>query len=224
MLIKELEGLKFPDEFIIKFFFKEELHKMTGKVLELGCANGNNLNLFYQYGYDVIGIDINGQSIAMANKNFGRLKERLNLSNSFCFIENNITEIDKLLDSKSFDIVLFPSVLYYLKSSEIATVLNSISSKKLVKNGGHIFIRMRSIRDYRYNRGNKIGENEFVLSIKETGEEGLINTFFYESELVKLLKSFCDFQYMYIFNIDFQNLQNSVIVNNSDIVVWGKVV
>lgn len=34
MLIKEIEGLKFPVEYIIRFFFKEGLHKRTGKVLE----------------------------------------------------------------------------------------------------------------------------------------------------------------------------------------------
>ena len=42
-MIHKINGLKFPDEYIIKFFFNEKLEKKRGKVLELGCGNGNNL-------------------------------------------------------------------------------------------------------------------------------------------------------------------------------------
>lgn len=223
MLIKDFEGLKFPDEFIIKFFFKESLHTSIGSVLELGCANGNNLNLFYQYGYDVVGVDISRDAISMAERNFARLKTDSNLQNSFSFIQRNILEINELSNPEPFDVVLLPNVINYLKKDEIETVLAIIKKNSLLKSGGYTFIRTRSLKDYRYNRGKRVGENEFVLSTKETGEDGLINTFFYESELVKLLECFFDFQYKYVFNIDSQNLQNSVIVPNSDIVIWGKV-
>lgn len=46
MRLSDIDGLKFPDEYVIKFFFKEGLHKNSAKVLELGCANGNNARLF----------------------------------------------------------------------------------------------------------------------------------------------------------------------------------
>jgi 2-polyprenyl-3-methyl-5-hydroxy-6-metoxy-1,4-benzoquinol methylase len=223
MLIKDFEGLKFPDEFMIKFFFKESLHNRIGAVLELGCANGNNLNLFFQYGYDVVGIDLSRDAIAMADRNFAQLKKHYNLQNSFSFVQRNIKELGSLTNLKSFDVVLLPNVINYLKKDEIETVLAIIKKNSLLKSGGYTFIRTRSLKDYRYNRGKSVGENEFVLSTKETGEDGLINTFFYESELAKLLERFFDFKYKYIFNIDSQNLQNSVIVPNSDIVIWGKV-
>ena len=43
MNIKDIEGLKFPDEYIIRMFYKEGLDKKTGKVIELGSGNGSNL-------------------------------------------------------------------------------------------------------------------------------------------------------------------------------------
>lgn len=222
MLIKDFEGLKFPDEYVIKFFFKESLDKPNASVLEMGCGNGNNLNLFYQYGYDIMGIDINGDSISKANRNFQRLRVLYKLNNLYSFIEGNITDIDKYLKDMSFDVILFPNILYYLTKNDINKVFEKTIKLNLLKPGGYIFIRNRSIKDYRYNRGDKVGENQFILATPETGEEGLVNTFFYESELVQLVERFFPFQYRYIFNIDYQNLQKSVIVSNSDMVIWGK--
>lgn len=43
--LKLLRGLRFPDDYIVKMFFKEGLQHHPGKVLELGCGNGNNLIL-----------------------------------------------------------------------------------------------------------------------------------------------------------------------------------
>ena len=50
MKITELRGLRFPDDYIVKMFFKEGLHRAPGRVLELGCGSGNNLSLFSAFG------------------------------------------------------------------------------------------------------------------------------------------------------------------------------
>ncbi len=49
-MLKEIKGLKFPDEYFIKFFFKNKLNQNNNiKVLEFGCGNGNNLALCLEY-------------------------------------------------------------------------------------------------------------------------------------------------------------------------------
>ena len=49
--IKEIKGLKYPDEYFIKFFFKNRLQeKKDLTYLEFGCGNGSNLMLPYSYG------------------------------------------------------------------------------------------------------------------------------------------------------------------------------
>jgi len=56
MMLKNIRGLKYPDIYITRFFFKEILHKSPGKVLELGCGNGSNLTLFVEYNWNVYGL------------------------------------------------------------------------------------------------------------------------------------------------------------------------
>ena len=67
-MLRKLKGLKFPEEFLTRFFFKEKLFKHKGHVLELGCGNGNNLTLFNQFGWRTTGVDINNRNIKKLEK------------------------------------------------------------------------------------------------------------------------------------------------------------
>jgi hypothetical protein len=53
--IAELRGLRFPDIYVVRMFFKERLQRELGRVLELGCGNGINLLLFAEFDWDVMG-------------------------------------------------------------------------------------------------------------------------------------------------------------------------
>lgn len=72
MNLTDLKGLRFPDEFLIKFFYKTGCHCRAGRVLELGCGNGNNLLLFHEYGWKTVGVDICNDSLADAEHNFAQ--------------------------------------------------------------------------------------------------------------------------------------------------------
>ena len=93
-----------------------------------------------------------------------------------------------------------------------------------MKNDCFIYVRARNIKDWRYGRGNKIEHNGFVLNIEETGEYGALTVFYYEYELVDMLREKAGLKSssMQIFSIDCLNLHNGVPVYNSDIVIWGK--
>ena len=67
--IAELRGLRFPDEYVVKMFFKEGLHKAPGIVLEMGCGNGNNLLLFAAFGWSVTGVDYDAAALEDAKFN-----------------------------------------------------------------------------------------------------------------------------------------------------------
>lgn len=43
MKTKEISGLRCPDDYMIRMFFKLGLHMNTGSFIEFGCGNGNNL-------------------------------------------------------------------------------------------------------------------------------------------------------------------------------------
>lgn len=77
MDIKEIKGLKYPDEYFIKFFFKYQFHtKKDLTFLEIGCSNGCNLMLPYSFDNKALGVDLNDTLINYANENF-KIQEKI---------------------------------------------------------------------------------------------------------------------------------------------------
>lgn len=223
MLLSSFEGLKYPDEYMIKFFFKEMLLDNPSNVLELGCGNGNNLMLFYNYGWNVTGVDIDKKSIDNAINNFDKIKyENKNLKNFNLFYDDMGLFLENNSLSK-FDVILIPSSIYYLDYNNIIKVFKLIKEKKILSKNALFFIRFRNIDDYRFGKGKKIGDNSFVLDIDETGEKGCINTFFSKDNMIEILEEHFCFEYKYVLRCFHENLQNNHITSNSDYIIWGKI-
>src|SRR5438105_3424044 len=110
LALKQTKGLKYPDEFVIKFFFKENLHQRKGRVLELGCASANNLMLFFQYGWDCVGIDFDTQAVADAQYNLSQVAE----SGAKYTIAHHDLKTGLPAFLERCDVLLMPNVLYYL--------------------------------------------------------------------------------------------------------------
>ncbi len=222
MRLSDIDGLKFPDEYVIKFFFKEGLHKNSAKVLELGCANGNNARLFFEFGWSVVGVDFDQKSVDSANMFFKNLKESEGFGADYTFVCSDM--VDYVSNSNdSFDAIILPNSLCYLTNEQIDVFLASIRDRGLLKSGGRLFIRTRLLSDYRYGRGEEIGKNSFRLTGKETGEAGCVNTFFSDSGLVLKLKEFFSFRDYVSLNVLFENPQNGRTVSNADIVFWATI-
>src|SRR5579862_3757359 len=112
--LPELRGVRFPDDMLFRMFFKEQLQRTPGRVLEFGCASGNNLMLFAAFGWDVTGIDVNSTSIANA---------RYNLEGAGTLIECDLASELPSLECDAYDVVLMPSMNYYLPRSAFLRVL-----------------------------------------------------------------------------------------------------
>jgi len=223
MNISMLKGLKYPDEFLIKFFFKKNLDSRRGNVLELGCGNGSNLMLFHAYGWNVRGVDISCESLADARHNFSMNDST---KEDYEFIHHDLTsgigeEIKN--DHSAIDIVLLPSVLYYIPRSAAIKVLQELRER--VNPGALVYLRNRTKRDFRYRRGREVDRNAFQLSDPVTGEAGLLNVFYDEFEIVDMLRENLgiNMKTAEVLSIESQNPQNGVRVFNSDICIWGEI-
>jgi SAM-dependent methyltransferase len=158
---------------LVRFFYKEGLSNIKGTVLELGCGNGCNLQLFSEYGYKVLGIDFDNQIISDSKHNFLLSNRR-----DYEFVQYDIYTY--LCTSKEiFDVILIPAVLYYLPTEDILKILDLLLLK--AKKGSYFYFNMRSIHDYRFQHGLKISDNEVEINFKETGEYGC-HMSFWESE------------------------------------------
>jgi len=223
MLIKQIQGLKFPDEYIIRFFFKEGLDKRKGSVLELGCGNGNNLTLFYQYGWKVSGVDINSGPLRQGKTNFKKIRETNKLSPAAKLLQKDMVDFCASYVGPGFDVLLLPSSIYYLSYPRIKQLFLEIKKQGIVKRGSLIFIRVRTPQDYRRKKGGKAGAMTFRIDFRETGESGCLNTFFTASQLRNLLEANFTFKNQCWLRCDFDNYQKKKMVNNSDIIFWGRI-
>jgi SAM-dependent methyltransferase len=222
-MIKEIKGLKYPDDYIIRFLFKEKLHEKTGKMLELGCGNGNNLMPFFQYGWDVSGVDTCKDAILNADENFFLCQTSCKLTNIFNFYTQNMVDFINEFNEEPFDVLLLPNSICYLDYPQIIRLFFLAKKKKIVQPGSYIFIRTRTPSDCRYGMGERIGDKTFKLKTHETGEYDLINTFLNESELISILELHFEFEFKKIFHVQFDNIQMDYLTTNHDIVFWGKI-
>jgi len=220
MNLADMRGLRFPDVYVTRFFFKKGCDQRTGNVLELGCGNGNNLMLFYHFGWNVVGVDRDPVAIQDALHNFAA--EQFT-GVPYNFILHDLSDgLSKVLKDH-FDVLLIPNSLCYLERDRAESLLAEASG--FVREGAYFFLSLRTLHDFRYGRGQQIDRNTFLLNTEETGEKGLINVFYSEYELVDMLRRCIsiDASTLQIFHLDFENLQQGKIVSNSDIIMWGQV-
>ena len=222
MNVSKIKGLKYPDEYFIKYFFKSGFHDgKKKKFIEFGSANGNNLMLAYQYGHEVIGIDFDETSTQYAKDNFAKL----NLENSYQFYADDMRNYIQNNKNINADVFLLPNIVNYITTDDLVKFLKVTVENNIIKSGADFFMRTRTIKDFRYGIGKEVEYNTYKIpdDYDITGEAGCINRFYQESEMIDILKSELNLREYKIFHLDCQNLQNGVTLLNSDIVIWGKI-
>jgi SAM-dependent methyltransferase len=210
--ISELRGLRFPDEFVVKMFFKEKLNARPGRVIEFGCGSGNNLGLFLSFNWDVTGLDISPGALANARHNLngiGRLVQ--------CDLAKDFPD----LGEDVFDAVLLPSVNYYLPRASFIRLLEECRSR--TKPGALFYIRSRRPDDWRWGRGKQEGPGAFRLDCDETNELGLLNVFYSPEELRDLIREYFGMlREPQVLHITADVPMGKVVVRDADVVIWGK--
>jgi len=215
-----IQGLMYPDDFFIKFFFKHDMQLKKGQTyLELGCSNGCNLTLPYQFANNVIGVDMDETLIGFANNNFNSFTKKGDYifsaedMRSFCAREKNIYA----------DVLVLANSIYYISKSELIELFENIRNNNLIKKNILLFIRFRELDDFRNKKGIKVEENSYILDNGITGEDGVFCRFYDTYEMVDILHEHLDLRDSQIMKIRYDNIQKDKTVNCSDVVIWGKI-
>lgn len=212
--IAEIRGLRFPDMFVVKMMFKEKLQCRQGRVLELGCGNGNNLLLFANFGWEVVGVDFSAQALRDA---------RYNLEGTGTFIESDLTADFPISEDQRFDAILLPNIICYLPRLSFERVLREC--RKRMRTEGVLFLSTRTREDWRYGRGIALESNGFRLECRETGEYGLLNVFYDADDLSNLVReNFGELQGSQQLFATCDNPQSGIVVRNADVIIWGRAV
>lgn len=219
-----IKGLKYPDDYFIKFFFKMSFHKKKNlKFIEFGSSNGNNLTLPYQYGHHVTGIDIDKKSIDDAFFNFQTIYN--NNQSSFNFYLLDMLEFAQTNNGLKADVFMLPNIVNYISREDFYLFLKFMKENGNLKQNASIFIRCRTPKDFRFGLGIQKGYNayKFEESNNITGEAGCLNTFYNELDITDTLREHLNLRDFTILQCDFQNIQNNTIVSNSDLILWGTI-
>lgn len=209
--LPDIRGLKYPDEFVARHFFKRGLEKRSGRVLELGSGTGNNLSLYAHYGWALTGVDYDKKALTDARWNLGASPDLMQAD-----LSKTLPELEG-----PYDVLLIPNLLCYLTAKQARARLSEL--KPLLSRNAEVFVRTRLIDDYRYGRGEQVEADGFTLATPETGEAGLFNLFYAEAGLVELLTGVLGLREVETLRVRFDNVQSGKRVpGNSDLVVWGK--
>lgn len=220
MSIREIKGLKYPDEYFIKFFFKYQLHEKEGlKYLELGCSNGCNLMLPYQFNNDVVGVDLDTQLIEWADANFATLQQQ----NKYKFSILDMRNFCETSSGIKADVLVLANSIYYIPKDEFITLLHNVKRNNLIKENIPFFLRFRELDDFRNNKGQVVGENSIIMQNGITGEDGIFCKFYDTNKMLEILKEELNLRNFQTMSIKYENIQNNTKVNNSDAVIWGTI-
>ncbi|MBF0282573.1 MAG: class I SAM-dependent methyltransferase [Zetaproteobacteria bacterium] len=196
MNITQLRGMRYPDEYLIRMFYKESMHQRTGHALELGSGTANNLMHFAAYGWKVTG-------------NQGEM-----------LLHDRSQGLPKLQDT--FDALLIPSTFYYITQDAAWQCMRQ--AKKLL-NLELCFICVcdcRTIIDMVVANCRRGGG--WLLECEHTGENGVLNVFWHEYKLMDLVRETLGMEptKITLLRVAYENVQNGLLVRNSDIVLWGR--
>ena len=208
--LREIRGLKYPDAFVTRWFFKQGLDRRPGRMVELGSGTGNNLALPLAYGWAVTGVDLSTEALADA---------RFNLGDGPTLIEADLSRGLPSLSGAPFDAVMIPNLLCYLRSSEAKAALTTLAAQ--LAPDADVFLSTRLTDDYRSGQGEEIEPRTWRLATRTTGEAGLINRFYDAEELLALLDHTLGLGDVTALRARFDNLQSGEVVANSDLIVWG---
>ncbi len=218
MHIKDLNGLKYPDDYFIKFFFKNKLHLTKGlNILELGSSNGNNLMLCYEYDNNVLGVDMDSSLTNYAESNFNLL----NGNGSFKFYNSDMRIFCNKHKNINVDVLVLANSIYYIAKKDFINLLINLKKNSIVKPGSLIFLRFRDCDDYRNGNGIQVGDNAFILDTFD--ERGVFCQFYETKERIDILIEELCLRCFSVLKVKYQNLENNKKVDNSDVVIWGVV-
>lgn len=214
----KFRGMQFPDEYVIRMFYKEALDQFPGSVIELGCGSANNLMLFASNGWKVTGIDSNAESVGAAIHNLAQLRVERDAK----VLIHDLTQGLPVFEGK-FDALLAPSVLYYLPRESSVRCL--AEARSFLTEEAIVYLRMRSTDDYRCGHGISEGRNAWRIDYEYTGELGALNVFWSDDELIELVRDSFDIHpdALTVLHVAYENVQHGKIIRNSDVVMWGRV-
>lgn len=127
-------------------------NKKSKTILDIGCGGGRDSVFFAKKGYQVISMDIFADAFQRTKLKTAGIK----------FIKKDVKKINFKPDT--FDVIYAHLSLHYFDDKTTDRIISNLY--KILKPGGYIFIKCKSIRDPLFGKGKKIEENYYNFGHK----------------------------------------------------------
>lgn len=154
--------------------FLDTIEKCETPILDLGCGSGNNTLYLINHNKRVIACDLSENAITSIIENFPEIEDAkyFNMLDGIPYQDN------------SFDIVIADLSLHYFKKEDTIRLIEDL--KRILKQGGHIILRVNSINDINHGAGQGL---EVEKHLYET-DDGRLKRFFDEDDIRSFFKDF----------------------------------
>ena len=127
-------------------------NKEYKKLLDLGCGDGRDSVYFSRKGLKVTAVDFSESGIENLRKKV--IENNLNIK-TICSDIQNIN-----FGNNSFDVIYAHLSLHYFDDKTTTDVFSRLYD--ILKPNGRIFIKCKSVEDYLFGKGEKVGENMYI--------------------------------------------------------------
>ncbi|MFA5000881.1 MAG: class I SAM-dependent methyltransferase [Candidatus Paceibacterota bacterium] len=159
---------RWPESLFAKRVWLFLKNKKVKTLLDLGCGGGRDSQYFSRRGLKVVALDI-----LRSEDQQEKLKQ-----NNIPFVKSDIRKLK--LKGNSFDVIYAHLSLHYFNNKTTDKVFSNLH--KILKPGGYLFIKCKSVNDPLYGKGKKIEENFY--------EEEHLRHFFSKDYMREKLKNF----------------------------------
>lgn len=121
--------------------------KPVTNILDLGSGFGFDSELFLEHKYDVTALDV-------AQSTLDSLHDRQPSIETICSDLKHLT-----LPAASFDSIYAHLSLHYFNDEDTDKIFTSISN--ILRPGGYLFVKCKSVKDKLYGQGERIGPDMF---------------------------------------------------------------
>ncbi len=142
--------------------------KLLKSLLDLGCGDGRDSIYFSNKGLSVTAVDFSESGIAKLKAQRQKIK---------CIAED-IRNIN--FPENSFDVIYAHLSLHYFDDKTTSKIFDNLF--RILKKGGLIFVKCKSVDDALFGKGEKVGGNMY--------KKGHIRHFFTKDYMTEKLKSF----------------------------------
>jgi tRNA (uracil-5-)-methyltransferase TRM9 len=170
--------LKYPDENVIKFLYKNYKSGADKTILDFGCGSGRNTMVMADLDFNIIAMDYNDICLDLT-------KEKLDKRNytKVQYSKNKGNEIP--VESTSVDCVVIWGTIFINNYIDREQIMSELS--RVLKPSGLLLVDFRTQEDNLYKRGKELEPNFFLLDEAVGSLAGLNYWFASNKDAVELL-------------------------------------